>query len=89
MRIKLRIRLSKIFGVGSIQGSAGTLQRYLSQTDNGGGTIRINGVLKSLSESELELSSYLSIDVSGSKIINSETNSDPDIGDWFTLEINL
>ncbi len=90
MRIELKIKLAKIFGAGSMQGSAGTLQRYLSQTDNGGGEIRINGEVKSLAEAESDLSSYLSTDVSmNSKTIASSTYSDPELSDTFTLEIVL
>tara|TARA_R100000008_G_C3497177_1_gene121765 strand:+ start:191 stop:466 length:276 start_codon:yes stop_codon:yes gene_type:complete len=90
MTIELKINLSKIFGVGTIEGSAGTLQRYLSQTDNGGGEIRIDGQIKTLSEAETELSSHLSTDVSAiSKIIATTTYSDQSLQDTFTLEIVL
>jgi len=90
MTIELKIKLAKIFGVGSMNGSSGTLQRYLSQTDNGDGQIRINSEIKSLSEAEADLSSFLSTDVSMSaKIISTSSCSDPEIDDWFTLEIVL
>ena len=90
MTVELKVNLSKIFGAGSIQGSAGSLQRYLSQTDNGDGEIRIDGELKTLSEAESELSSHLSTDVSMiSKIIATSTYSDQSLSDTFTLEIVL
>jgi len=90
MTIELKIKLAKIFGVGSMNGSSGTLQRYLSQTDNGDGQIQINNEIKSLSEAEADLSSFLSTDVSMSaKIISTSSCSDPEIDDWFTLEIVL
>jgi hypothetical protein len=90
MTVELKIKLSKIFGVGTTQGSSGTLQRYLSQTDSGEGEIRIDNEIKSLSEAEAQLSSYLSTDISMmAKLIGTETNSDPELADWFTLEILL
>lgn len=90
MTVELKVNLPKIFGAGSIQGSAGSLQRYLSQTDNGDGEIRIDGQLKTLSEAESELSSHLSTDVSMiSKIIATSTYSDQSLSDTFTLEIVL
>ena len=90
MKVELRINFAKIFGVGALQGSSGTLQRYLSQTDAGSGRIEIDGIEKTLSEAESELSSHLSTDVTEiAKMIGTEQNSDPALGDWFTLEIIL
>jgi len=90
MTVELKIKLAKIFGVGSMQGTTGTLQRYLSQTDNGQGEIQINNEMKSLSEAEAELSLYLATDVSMiAKIVSSSSSSDPAVPDWFTIEIIL
>ncbi len=90
MKVELRINFGKIFGIGALQGSSGTLERYLSQTDAGSGTITIDGVEKTLSEAEAELSSHLSTDVTEiSDMIGTERNYDSTLGDWFTLEIML
>jgi len=90
MKVELRINFAKIFGVGALQGGSGTLERYITQTDAGSGRIAIDGTDKTLSEAESELSSYLSTDVTEiAKMIGTEQNSDPALGDWFTLEIIL
>jgi|TARA_R110002020_G_scaffold185477_1_gene383086 hypothetical protein len=91
MIIELRVNVAKIFGVGSMQGGSGTLQRYLSQTDAGSGRIEVSdhGIL-SLSEAEALLSSHLSTDVSEiANMIGTERNSDPAMGNWINLEIRL
>ena len=90
MIVELKINFVKIFGIGSLQGAAGTLQRFLSQTDAGDGRIEIDGQIKTLSEAETLLSSHLSTDVTDlAKFIGLETYSDPSIGNWFNLEIVL
>jgi len=90
MKVELRINFAKIFGVGALQGGSGTLQRYLSQTDTGSGRIEIDGIEKTLSEAETLLSSHLSMDVTEiAKMSGTERNSDPTLGDWFTLEFVL
>ena len=90
MKVELRINFGKIFGVGALQGSSGTLQRYLSQTDTGSGRIEIDGIENTLSEAEALLSSHLSTDVTEiAKISGTEQNSDSTLGDWFSLEIVL
>ena len=90
MIVELRINYAKIFGIGALQGSSGTLQRFLSQTDAGGGRIEVNGQEKTLSEAETLLSSYLSTDVIDLvDYTGSETYSDPTLDDWFSLEITL
>ncbi len=90
MIIELRVSISKIFGVGTLQGSSGTLERYLSQTDAGSGRIEIDGDIKTLSEAEALLSSHLSTDVSEIvDLIGTERNSDRALGDWINLEIRL
>ena len=90
MKVELKINFGKIFGVGALQGSSGTLERYLTQTDAGSGRIEIGGIEKTLSEAQTELSSHLSTDVTGiAKMIATEQNSDTALGDWFTLEITL
>ena len=66
------------------------MQRYLSQTDTGSGRIEIDGIEKTLSEAETLLSSHLSMDVTEiAKMSGTERNSDPTLGDWFTLEFVL
>jgi len=90
MIVELKINFVKIFGIGSLQGSSGTLQRFLSQTDSGEGRIEIDGQIKTLSEAETLLSSHLSTDVTDlAKFIGLEAYSDPSIGNWFNLEIVL
>ena len=90
MIVELRINYAKIFGIGAIAGSSGTLERFLSQTDAGGGRIEINGQEKTLSEAETMLSSHLSTDVTDLvDYTGSETYSDPALDDWFNLEIVL
>ena len=90
MKVELRINFGKIFGVGALQGSSGTLERYLSQADAGSGRITIDGVEKTLSEAKTELSSHLSTDVTEiADVIGTERNSDTALGDWFTAEIDL
>ena len=90
MIVELRINFGKIFGVGALQGSSGTLERYLTQTDAGSGRITIDGTDKTLSEAQTELSSHLSTDVTEiADLTGTESNSDPSLGDWFNLEIVL
>jgi len=90
MIVELRINYAKIFGIGSLEGASGTLQRFLSQTDAGGGRIEIDGQEKTLSEAETMLSSHLSTDVTDLvDYTGSETYSDPALDDWFNLEIVL
>ena len=90
MKVELRINFGKIFGVGALQGSSGTLERYLTQTDAGSGRITIDGTEKTLSEAQTELSSHLSTDVTEiADLTGTESNSDPSLGDWFNLEIVL
>jgi len=88
MKVELKINFGKIFGVGELQGSTGTLQRYLSQTDAGDGRITIDGIEKTLSEAQTELSSHLSTDVTEiADLTATESNSDSSLGNWFYLEI--
>jgi hypothetical protein len=90
MIVELKINFVKIFGIGSLQGSSGTLQRFLSQTVAGGGRIEVDGQEKTLSEAETLLSSHLSTDVTDlAKFTGLETYSDPAMGNWFNLEIVL
>ena len=90
MIVELKINFVKIFGIGSLEGASGTLQRFLSQTDAGGGRIEIDGQEKTLSEAETMLSSYLSTDVTDLvDYIGTETYSDPTLDDWFSLQIVL
>lgn len=90
MIVELKINFVKIFGIGSLQGSSGTLQRFLSQTAAGDGRIEIDGQEKTLSEAETLLSSHLSTDVIDlAKFTGLETYSDPAQGNWFNLEITL
>ena len=90
MIIELRVSINKLFGVGALQGSSGSLQRYLTQTDSGSGRIEIDGVEMTLSEAEALLSSHLSTDVSEiANMIGTERNSDPAMGNWINLEIRL
>ena len=90
MIIELRVSINKLFGVGALQGSSGSLQRYLTQTDSGSGRIEIDGVEMTLSEAEALLSSHLSTNVSEIvDMIGTERNSDPSMGNWINLEIRL
>tara|TARA_R110000824_G_scaffold71188_3_gene182439 strand:+ start:1561 stop:1833 length:273 start_codon:yes stop_codon:yes gene_type:complete len=90
MIIELRVSINKLFGVGALQGSSGSLQRYLTQTDSGSGRIEIDGVEMTLSEAEALLSSHLSTNVSEIvDMIGTERNSDPTMGSWINLEIRL
>lgn len=90
MEIEIRVGVGKLFGVGSLQGTSGSLQRYISQTSAAGGIIYINGIIKTLSEAETELSSYLSTDVSGLVLLKgSSTSPSLSYEDVINLEIVL
>mgnify|MGYP003125232543 CR=1 FL=1 len=90
MIVELKINIKKIFGVGSLQGASGTLQRFISQTVSGGGRIEIDGQEKTLSEAETLLSSHLSTDVTDIlNLAGTEMNSDPSLGNWIEIEIVL
>tara|TARA_R110000824_G_scaffold153066_1_gene324574 strand:- start:284 stop:559 length:276 start_codon:yes stop_codon:yes gene_type:complete len=90
MIVELKINFVKIFGIGTIAGGDGTLQRFLSQTDAGDGRIEIDGQEKTLSEAETLLSSHLSTDITDLiKYTGLETYSDPSQPDCFNLEIAL
>tara|TARA_R110001583_G_scaffold92963_1_gene235715 strand:- start:935 stop:1210 length:276 start_codon:yes stop_codon:yes gene_type:complete len=90
MIVELKINFVKIFGIGALQGSSGTLQRFLSQTDAGDGRIEVDGQEKTLSEAETLLSSHLSTDITDLTIFTGqETDSNPAVGSWFNLEVTL
>tara|TARA_R110002110_G_scaffold120714_1_gene296041 strand:- start:6 stop:281 length:276 start_codon:yes stop_codon:yes gene_type:complete len=90
MIVDLKINFVKIFGIGSLQGSSGTLQRFLSQTDAGDGRIEVDGQEKTLSEAETLLSSHLSTDITDLIIFTGqETDSNPAVSSWFNLEVTL
>ena len=73
-------------GVGSRQGSQQTLRRFLSQCDNAGGEIEIDGLPVSLEAAEAAYASQLD-DVIAADVRCVETGTATDAPGTFTLQI--
>ena len=73
-------------GVGSRQGSQQTLRRFLSQCDNAGGVLEIDGLPVSLEAADAAYASQLA-DVIAADVRCVETGTATDAPGTFTLQI--
>jgi len=70
--------LSQIGGVGSLQGSSGTMKRILTQVNNAGGSMWIDGDPATLTEVQSSLGSAYEASASGKLIIiGGDSGNDP------------
>jgi phosphopentomutase len=70
--------LSQIGGVGSLQGSSGTMKRILTQVDNAGGEMSLDGVTATLAEVQSFLGDAYEASASSKLIIiGGDSGNDP------------
>ncbi len=78
MNLKFQWLLSQIGGVGTLQGSSGTMKRILTQVDTAGGQIWLDDELVTIAAAELALGDQWE-DTADQKliIVGDETSNDP------------
>jgi len=84
--LSIQINVSTYGGYGSLSGDQQTVRRYITQCNNSGGTILVDGEPVSLSEAESAFSGVLNDDVSGDVRIL-ELSSGTAIPGLITLQI--